>query len=250
MAQRDGFDFDPRQVERTFAKIEKEALPAAQAGFLNGLAFGARKSLLAYADKNIKGGPNPWTRKGFVVDKAVVSPGKPLEASVKIRPEQARYMSYLINGGVRRAGDLGASPYDVRVDSADESKNSFGNAQKGYLGRIARQARSEKTKRARLKAKRDKLRAAGKSTAPARWANNNPGGKPGLFFGVVDGKKGYWQRPTTHSSKMKMLVRFSDDARYKPTFRWDDTITASVKGSDLQNMYAAELARALKKLNG
>lgn len=196
MAQRDGFDFDPRQVERAFANIAKNVLPQAQAGFLNGLAFGARKSLLAYADKNIKGGPNPWTRKGFVVDKA---DPKSLEASVKIRPEQAKYMQYLINGGVRRAGDPGASQFDVRVDSADESKNSFGNAQRGYLGRIARQAKTEKTKRARLHAKRAKLRMAGKSTAPARWANNNQSGAPGLFFGTINGKKGYWQRPAARS---------------------------------------------------
>jgi hypothetical protein len=39
---------------------------------------------------------------GFL-DRAVVSPGKPLEASVEIRPEQAKYMQYLINGGASAA---------------------------------------------------------------------------------------------------------------------------------------------------
>lgn len=252
MAKRDGFDFDPRQVERAFANIAKNVLPQAQAGFLNGLAFGARKSLLAYADKTIEGKPTAWTRRGFVVDKAVVSPGKPLEAVVRIQPQQAGYMTYLINGGLRRAGDVGATPYDVMTDAHDSEKDSFGNVKRGYLKRIARQAKAERTKRARLAAKRQKLRAAGKPTLPARWTTNNPSGKPGLFFGTIDGKKGYWQRATKRDGdyKLRLLARMSDDAKYRPTFRWDDTITASIKSADPQKLYSEELTRALKKLNG
>lgn len=252
MAKKDGFDFDPRAVERTFAKIEKEALPAAQAGFLNGLAFGARKSLLAYADKTIAGGPTSWTRRGFIVDKAIATPGKPPEAVIRIQPQQASYMQFLINGGIRRAGSPGATPYDVMTDAPDSEKDSFGNIRKGYLKRVARQAKAEKTKRARLAAKRQKLRGAGKSTAPARWSTNNPSGAPGLFFGVVDGKKGYWQRASKRDGdyKVKLLARMSDDAKYRPTFRWDDTITASIKSADPQKLYSEELTRALKKLNG
>lgn len=247
MAKDDVFTFDLRSFTKSLTKIEKTVLPTAQAGFLNGLAFGARRSLLAYADKNIKGGPNPWTKKGFVVDKATP---QNLEASVSIRPEQARYMTYLINGGVRRAGDPGASKFDVRVDTAGESKNKLGNATRGYLGRVARQARAEKSKRAKLAAKRDKLRVSGKPAGAARWATSNPSNKPGIFFGEVAGKKGYWQRPQARGGKLKMLVRFSDDATYRPSFRWDDTISASVSNSDPAKMYSAEITRALKKLNG
>ncbi len=47
-----------------------------------------------------------------------------------------------------------------------------------------------------------------------------------------------------------MLVRFSDDATYRPSFRWDDTISASVSNSDPAKLYSAEITRALKKLNG
>ncbi len=246
MEKDDFIQFDTRSFERSLSKIEKQVLPQAQAGFLNGITFGARKGLLAYADKNIKGGPNPWTRKGFVVDKATP---QSLEATVSIRPEQARYMTYLINGGVRRAGDPGASAFDVRVDTAEDSKNSLGNAKRGYLGRIARQARAEKTKRAKLRTKREKLRAAGKPTISARWVASTVG-NAGIFFGAVGGKKGYWQRPQARSGKLKMLVRFSDDAAYKPSFRWDDTISASIRQSDLGKLYGAEITRALKKLNG
>jgi hypothetical protein len=246
MAKKDDvITFDVRSFEKNMTKLEKKVLPQAQAGLLSGMAFGARKALLSYADKNIKGGPNAWTRRGFAVDKATP---ETLTAAVSIRPEQARYMTYLINGGVRRAGDPGASRYDVRVDSDETQKNDQGNIKKGYMGRVARQARAEKLKRVKMKAKRDKLIAAGKPTTTARWLASNAGAKPGLFFGSIDDKKGYWQRPDKRGGKLKMLVRFNDEAAYKPTFRWDDTVSGSLKGLDLGKLYAAEIDRALRKL--
>jgi hypothetical protein len=248
MAKGDVFDFDLRSFEKSLTQIEKKVLPQAQAGFLSGLAFGARRGLLAYAEKNIKGGPNPWTKKGFVVEKATP---QNMTASISIRPEQARYMTYLINGGVRRAGDAGATPFDVLTDAPDEQKNAFGNVKRGYLKRIARQARTEKRKRARLAAKREKLRAAGKPTAQARWAANNAN-KPGIFFGRVGAQKGYWQRAAKRDGdfRLKLLARMSDEAVYKPSFRWDDTISASIQTADIEKAYAAEIKRALRKLNG
>ncbi|MFK3962124.1 hypothetical protein ACI2KT_00920 [Ensifer adhaerens] len=247
MAKDDVFTFDTRGFERSLTKLEKTVLPTAQAGFLNGIAFGARKALLKHADATIQGKPTAWTRKGFVVDKA--SP-ESLEAVVRIQPQQAGYLTYLINGGVRKAGDVGATPYDVLTDAPDDQKNAFGNLKKGYLKRIARQAKVEKTKRARLRAKRDKLRAEGKSVTLASW-NSNSNGKPGVFFGRIGAQKGYWQRAAKRDRdyKIKLLVRMSDEAVYKPTFKWDETISASVKESDLAKAYSAEISRALRKLN-
>lgn len=244
----DVFTFDLRGFEKTMSKIEKQVLPQAQAGFLNGVAFGARKSLLKHADSVIQGKPTAWTKKGFVVDKAAP---ESLEAVVRIQPSQAGYMTYLINGGVRKKGDVGATPYDVLTDAPDSEKNAFGNLKRGYLKRIARQAKAEKTKRARLAAKRDKLSAAGKLTTPALWAANNVSGKPGIFFGKIGNQKGYWQRAAKRDGvyKLKLLARMSDEAVYKPTFRWDETIAASVKGSDLAKAYSSEITRALRKLN-
>ncbi|MFT4163380.1 hypothetical protein [Shinella sp.] len=249
MAKDDVFKIDTRSFDKSLSRIEKQVLPRAQAGLLNGLALAARKSLLAYADKTIQGKPTAWTRKGFVVDKATP---ESLEAVVRIQPQQAGYMTYLINGGVRKKGDVGATPFDVLTDAPDSEKNAFGNLKRGYLKRIARQAKAEKTKRARLASKRDKLRAAGKPTTPARWAANNASGKPGIFFGRVGNQKGYWQRAAKRDGdyKIKLLARMSDEAVYKPTFRWDETISASVRSADTAKLYSGELTRALRKLNG
>lgn len=159
-------------------------------------------------------------------------------------------MTYLVNGGVRKKGDVGATPYDVLTDAAGDQKNSFGNLKRGYLKRLARQAKTEKTKRARLRAKRDKLRADGKSVMSVSW-NSNSNGKPGTFFGRIGNQKGYWQRAAKRDGvyKLKLLARMSDEATYKPTFRWDETISASVNASDLAKIYSAEITRALRKLN-
>jgi hypothetical protein len=247
MAKDDVFEFDTRGFEKTLTRVEKQILPQAQAGFLNGIAFGARKSLLKHADAVIQGGPTAWTKKGFVVDKATP---ESLEAVVRIQPQQAGYMTYLINGGVRKAGAVGATPFDVLTDAPDSEKNAFGNLKRGYLKRIARQAKSEKTKRARLRAKRDKLRADGKSVTSASWKSNS-GGKPGIFFAKIGNQKGYWQRAAMKDGdyKLKLLARMSDEATYKPTFRWDETISASVNASDLAKAYSSEITRALRKLN-
>ncbi|MBB3520967.1 hypothetical protein [Rhizobium sp. BK456] len=249
---KDGFsvEFDTKSFARSLTKLEKQVLPQAQAGFLNGLAFRARKDLLSYANRTIEGGPTPWTKRGFVVDKA--DTGRSSAAVVRIQDQQAGYMNYLVNGGKRRKGDPGATPYDVLTDAPDGEKNAFGNLKRGYLKRLARQAKSEKTKRARLHAKRAKLRAAGKSTDPARWATNNPSGNPGIFFGTVGGHKGYWQRAAKRDGdyRLILLARLSEEADYKPTFQWNATVNASVREQDPQQLYAAELARALRKLNG
>lgn len=112
-------------------------------------------------------------------------------------------------------------------------------------------ARTEKTKRARPVAKRDKLRAAGKSIGPAKRAANNSSGNLRIFFGKIGDPKGYWQRAAKRDGdyKIKLLARMSNEAVYKATFRWDETISASVKSSGPGKLYAAEIIRALRKLD-
>lgn len=69
---------------------------------------------------------------------------------------------------------------------------------------------------------------------------------------MIGNQKGYWQRAAKRDGdyKIKLLARMSDEAVYKPTFQWDQTISASVHGSDPAKIYSAEITRALRKLNG
>lgn len=206
--------------------------------------------------------PDPWTQSDLIYGPdspnelslrqtvfGTNSTGAP-EYSVELLPEKAKYMQYLINGGGRRAGDPGATKYDVRVDSAPESKNRFGNAQRHYLSRISKKAKREQDKRSKLKARRDKLRASGKSVEVATWAAQKRSTDSGIFFARIRNTRGYWQRPEQRGSKLKLMVRFADAAKYDASFKWDDTIASYIKAADLQKMYGAEIARALRKLNG
>ncbi|TBY57697.1 hypothetical protein E0H39_29775 [Rhizobium leguminosarum bv. viciae] len=237
------YGVDLKSFERQLTAIQRQALPAAQAGYLNALAFGARKNLQTAFDKEIAGGPVAFTKRGVVVDKAGTTSGKP-EAAVKLLPEQAWYLQYPLLGGVRRAGDPGASRWDVLTGAAET--NSFGNIKKGYIRRVAKKAKTEKERRAALRQKRDELRAAGKSTGKAKWATGTRA--PGIFFAEVRHAKGYWQRPSTPGGKLTLLARFSTNAKYKSSIHWDAAIQRAVFINDPKGVFDAELRRALSKL--
>lgn len=238
------YDIDLKSFERGLTAIQKQALPAAQVGYLNGLAFGARRHLQAAFEKEIAGGPTPFTKRAVVVDKAVVTSGGKPEALVRVQPDQARYLQYPILGGVRRAGDPGASRYDVLTEGAE--RNSYGNIRKGYVKRVAKKAKTEKERRRVLRQKRDEARAAGKPTGRYAWAT--PNRPPGVFFGEVRNAKGYWQRPTTRDGKLTLLARFSLNAKYKSTIDWDSAIGKAVFVEDSRGAFEKELRRALAKL--
>lgn len=237
------YGIDLQSFEKQLTAIQKKALPAAQAGYLNSLAFGARKHILAAFDKEIEGGPTPFTKRAPVVDKAAATFGKP-EAVVRLLPDQARYLQYSIFGGVRRAGDPGASRWDVLTGAAET--NSYGNIKKGYIKRISKKAKNERERRAALRHKRDELRAAGKSTTKAKWMT--PTRQPGVFFGEIRHARGYWQRPVTPGGKLTLVARFSDSAKYKTSVHWDAAIQSAVFINDPKGVFDAELKRALSKL--
>ncbi|MGN8152508.1 hypothetical protein ACTJK5_09565 [Agrobacterium sp. 22094] len=237
------YGVDLKSFERQLTAIERQALPAAQAGYLNSLAFGARKNLLTAFDKEIEGGPTPFTKRAPVVDKAAASSGKP-EAVVRLLPDQARYLQYSIFGGVRRVGDPGASRWDVLTGAAET--NSYGNIKKGYIKRIGKKAKTERERRAALRQKRDELRARGKSTANAKWMTSAR--PPGVFFAEIRHAKGYWQRPTTPRDKLTLLAQFSDNAKYKPSVNWDAAIQRAVFIESPKVVFVSELRRALSQL--
>jgi len=238
------YGIDLRAFERQLTAIQKQALPAAQSGYLNALAFGARKSLLSAFEKEIAGGPVAFTKRGVVVDKSSPAASSKLESVVKLLPEQARYLQYPILGGARRAGDPGASRYDVLTEGRE--RNAYGNIRKGYLSRIAKKAKAEKNRRKSLRLKREELQSNGKPTARYKWSSGTRA--PGVFFGEIRGAKGYWQRPSTPSDKLELLARFSERATYRTTVHWSRAIEKAVFIEDPKSVFNAELRRAIAKL--
>ncbi|WP_117195925.1 hypothetical protein [Rhizobium terrae] len=248
MAKDDIFEFDLRGFTKDMTKIEKTILPTAQAGFLNGIAFGARKSLLKHADATIQGKPTAWTKRGFVVDKA--TPGS-LEATVRIQPLQAGYMTLLINGGTRKAGDVGATPFDVLTDAPDSEKNAFGNLKRGYLKRIARQA---------VQRRRSAPGSRRNATSCAPLASPRlprVGRRTTRLESLASSSVRSMARKDTGSALRSVTATTSSRyslgcRRLRRTSRRSGgtTISASIKDSDPAKLYQAEITRALRKLNG
>lgn len=240
------FDFDYKQMERQLEGIARKALPAAAAGFLNGVAFDARDRMVKGLNEDFDR-PNNFTKKAFAVVTAKPADGPAMWAQVHVKDKQAEYLAFQIFGGVRGKGDAGAGPYDVQPWA--EKTTRFGGVDKRFLKRLSSRNKTEKTKRQELRAKRISMRGAGQPTRAARWVVSSRN-RPGIFFGEVDGVKGYWERPKlTKASRVrkrgvvtvrpsgnnrpKLLMMMKDEVRYEKLYRYDWYVREAfrVKGS-------------------
>jgi hypothetical protein len=253
------FSFDDRALTKTFRHLEKEVLPKAAAGWLNGIAFEAQKQLKAHV-KEAFDGSVPFTERGFVVEKAKPQAGLGgMFAEVRIQPAQAAYLRFQIDGGVRKRGDAGSGPFDLFVFGA--KKNKAGNIRWGYAKQLGKQHREEKSKRTSLRAQREAARAQGQDTSPFAFFRVNRN-RPGIFFGEISGIKGYWQRPKRSKAarkrvsgvisvrpteKMKPLLSVADHARYKPRYQYQAQITKALRVKATSQAFSAELQRQMSK---
>lgn len=253
------FVFDERALIKNLTSLQKEVLPKAAAGFLNGIAFEAQKLMKAHV-KEAFDGSVPFTERGFVVTKAKHQNGmQNMFSEVKIRPEQAAYLRFQINGGVRKTGDAGSGPRDLFVFGA--KTNKAGNIRWGYTRQLSKQNKQEKAKRLSLRQQRDAARASGQDTSPFAYfrASRN---RLGIFWGDVGGIKGYWQRPKRSKAtrkrtvgvvsvraveKLKPLLSVSPTARYKPRYQYQGQIMKALRGRATSVAFGMELRRVMMR---
>lgn len=251
------FAFDELALTKNLTSLQKEVLPKAAAGFLNGIAFEAQKLMKTHV-KEAFDGSVPFTARGFVVTKAKPQNGmQHMYSEVKIRPEQAAYLKFQIDGGVRKTGDAGSGPYDLPVFGA--KKNAAGNIRRGYTRQLSKQNREEKAKRLSLRQQRDTARASGQDTSPFAYfrASRN---HSGIFWGEVGGVKGYWQRPKRSKAarkrtvgvisvraveKLKPLLSVSTTARYKPRYQYQAQISKALRVRATSAVFGRELRRQM-----
>lgn len=235
------FAFDDRALTKNLTSLQKEVLPKAAAGFLNGIAFEVQKLLKEHMKEAFVGSV-PFTERGFVVEKAKPQNGmQNMYSEVKIRPEQAAYLKFKIDGGTRKTGDAGSRPRDLFVYGA--KTNKAGNIRWGYTRQLSKQNREEKAKRLSLRQQRDAARSSGQDTSPFAYfrASRN---RSGIFFGEVGGVKGYWQRPKRSKAarkrvvgvvsvrateKIKPLLSVSPVARYKLRYQYQAQISKALR---------------------
>ena len=253
------FDVDFRALERQLDDVARKALPRAAAGWLNGVAFEARQQLTKHVPEAFDGHVK-FTERGFDVERAKPGDRDRMYAAVKVRPQQAAYLAFQIFGGTRTASDAGASgPRDVFVGARRTDR--AGNIPKGAIKRFSARNRAEKQERKQLRQRRDAMRAAGQSTRPAMWLTAQRG-RPGVFFGEINGAKGYWERPrrtrakgkrmkgattVVNRSAPKRLISVADRATYKPRFMYDAQIVKAMRAKGTRQAFGSELARAMRR---
>ncbi|MGQ2909191.1 MAG: hypothetical protein ACT6QU_14700 [Aliihoeflea sp.] len=253
------FTVDLRAFERQLNDIEKRALPDAARGYLNEIAFQSRTALRAQMEKDFDR-PNAFTLSAFLVKKADKKDGQRMEATIFARPEQEEYLRFQVFGGVRRKGDVGATPWDVVVGADKEDRHS--NVPRRYLAQTAKKAKRERDQRAKLRTRRAAAKASPKKgKADLSWVTRSKN-KPG-FFGTVKGWKGYWVRPERSlaapirvrgiksvrtTGRLRALVSMSEQARYQAArFKYADAVIATHRKYGTQARFAEELQRALAK---
>lgn len=121
-------DFD-KFVDKAFKNIEKQITFAATIAANNiakDVKVGVERQLKSDIDK-----PTPFTQKAFKVNRANK---KTLTSSVEIKPIQAKYLKYQIEGGTRRNQTV--------VIPRKKARNKYGNLPRGKLGKLAAQGKT------------------------------------------------------------------------------------------------------------
>lgn len=119
---------DLKKLEKKLTQIERKQLPYAASVALNETIKDVEKGLKRQLKKDIDR-PTPFTLKAFRIKR---STKRNLVAEISIKPIQAKYLGYQIDGGTRRAKR--AAPVII---PREKQRNKYGNLPRGKLRRLA-----------------------------------------------------------------------------------------------------------------
>ena len=111
-------DSNIKQFTKGLNSVAKKKLPLITRSAINNTLFGLKKEMAKQTVKKLDR-PTPFTQKGFFINKAR---GKKLSGSLFIRPEVAKYLRWVIDGGLKREGRMIPIPF-----TANAKLNKFGN---------------------------------------------------------------------------------------------------------------------------
>jgi hypothetical protein len=239
MARRDdiGLDIDIKGFQRSLDDIGKRALPKAAAATLNGIAFDAQRGLMAAMERDFDR-PNAFTLRAFKVDKArPTDPLASMSATIRAQPAQAAYLRLQIEGGERKPGMAGVGG-TKDVFTAAIRQDARGGIPRGLIKRLSRDLKAEKTARANW--------SEGVIDEPFEASH-----KPGTFFGIVGGVKGYWRRARRKGArvigKLTRLLTIQPSARYKPRLPYNAVVESAARRDIVQRTFARELQRQIER---
>lgn len=229
--------------EKSLSDIGKRALPKAAQEVLNHAAFDARRELASKAEEMFDR-PTKSTLSAFFVKKAHKSQGADMQSEVFIRQPQAQWLSLQVFGGTRRQGDWRTGPYDIALPPPGDAPrlSKYGALPKGMSRRLSREHKREQARR-----------ESGDSIAR------------GIFFGEIDGLRGYWRRPkrtkaarhrqrgvrtVRNAGRPVLLLRFVDEAHFEPLFDFNRIVRDNYDHRTSEAMFREELARQLRYISG
>jgi hypothetical protein len=225
--------------------IGKRVLPRAAAGYLNSVAFEARKMVIAGMDADLDR-PVTFTRRGIVVDKARPAGGslRELESVVRVQPIQARYLIWQIDGGIKRPGSVTTGlTGDTELVTGARLQAREGGPRRYVIRQYARALRDERALRKRLAAEWSSATVGQKR----RWSFKRNSGTMGygIFRGVVGGQRGFWRRK--NRGLVTLLATLERQAVYRPRLRYALYIRSAARSKMTSVAFQAELDRAMRR---
>ncbi|CAN7262586.1 hypothetical protein LJR098_001100 [Rhizobium sp. LjRoot98] len=227
---RASFSYNSAAIRQELDAIGQRVLPRALAEQLNATAFLVSRKVVDELRRSVSN-PKPFTLRPMKVTKARWQDGDRMFASVDMQDKQADYLWFPITGATRHPGDPGTARTDIMTFAAQPT--SFGGAfNKPRFRAISKKHRKEVTGRAALRVQRVAHRGQGRLPDALRWVKSSRNA-PGLFFGTVNGTKGYWQRPDRYSRAERngLINAARSQAGHIPSFRFHASqVTAGSRG--------------------
>ncbi|GJE74954.1 hypothetical protein [Methylorubrum suomiense] len=127
-------EFDVSGFEQGADAFVEQAIGPAIVEAVNAAAERGRLAVAAampaYLDR-----PTPFTQFGVGMFAAVsvVGPERETSALVRIKPDQARYLQYQIDGGTRGPGDYATTAQGPLVPGVDAELDAYGNLPRDYV---------------------------------------------------------------------------------------------------------------------
>lgn len=224
-----GLSVDYAAFARDMNAIGRKALPRAAAAVMNRAAGEAKVALAEHAVA-VFDRPKSMTLQAFVVRKARIGDAGSATMSVGIKEPAATYLYRQIVGGVRKTGEDGGSGRHDLVTYALKP-DRCGGVPRGASRKLAAANKAEKSAR----------KAA--SATGKRYAKQG-----GIFFGKIQGTKGYWRRPRAHDGSPILLLKFQKTARYRKRFRFKETVEKSCRKFVTTREFGYELDRQMARV--
>lgn len=129
--------FDCAAFDKSARALEDESIVPDLVDTVNDFGGLAIKSLVE-AQANLLDRPKPFIQKGWVRGRTKRGPNGSAVGDVHLLPIQAQYLTHVIDGGIRRAGDYATTALGPLVPGRDAQLHAYGNLPRGYVERMLR----------------------------------------------------------------------------------------------------------------